>query len=216
VTDRLPHNLRSDALDNRERILDAARAVFATEGLHVPMREIARRAGVGPATLYRRFPTKEMLATEAFMDQMRACEVIVEEGLADPDPWHGFCLVIERTCELHARDRGFTAAFMSAFPNAMDFAASREYTLNVIAELARRAKAAGHLRPDFVLDDLILVLMANDGIHTTSPAGRVAASRRFAALAIQAFRASPDASPLPPAARLVPAPPIPRHTVDRR
>jgi AcrR family transcriptional regulator len=52
----LPQTLRSDALDNRERILGAARAVFAAEGLNVPMREIARRAGVGPATLYRRFP----------------------------------------------------------------------------------------------------------------------------------------------------------------
>ena len=68
MTDRLPHTLRSDARDNRERILDAARAVFAAEGLNVPMREIARRAGVGPATLYRRFPTKEMLVTEAFTD----------------------------------------------------------------------------------------------------------------------------------------------------
>jgi AcrR family transcriptional regulator len=90
VTDRLPHTLRSDALDNRDRILDAARAVFAAEGLNVPMREIARRAGVGPATLYRRFPTKEMLVTEAVTEQMYACHVIVDEGLADPDPWHGF------------------------------------------------------------------------------------------------------------------------------
>ena len=53
------------------------------------------------------------------------------------------------------------------------------------------------MRPDFVLDDLILALMANDGIHATSPAAPVAASRRFAALAIQAFQASPEASPLP-------------------
>ena len=63
VTGRLPHALRSDARDNRELILDAARRAFAAEGLDVPMREIARRAGVGPATLYRRFPTKEMLVT---------------------------------------------------------------------------------------------------------------------------------------------------------
>ena len=193
MTDRLPHTLRSDARDNRERILDAAREVFATEGLNVPMRQIARRAGVGPATLYRRFPTKELLATEAFAAQMRACQAIVDEGLADPDPWHGFCLVIEKICELHARNRGFTAAFMSAFPRAMDFAASRENTLNSAAELARRAKDAGHLRPDFVLDDLILVLMANSGIHAVSMSARVAASRRFAALAIQAFQASPEA-----------------------
>jgi hypothetical protein len=112
--------------------------------------------------------------------------------------------VIERICELHARNRGFTAAFMSAFPSAMDFAADREYALRSIAGLARRARDAGHLRPDFVLDDLILVLMANSGIHAASPAAAVAASRRFAALAIQAFQASAEASPLPPAPRLAP------------
>ena len=74
----------------------------------------------------------------------------------------------------------------------------REYAVNSVAELARRTKEAGHLRPDFILDDLILMIMANDGIHATSPATRVAASRCFAALAIQAFQASPEASPLPP------------------
>lgn len=189
VTDLLPHALRSDALDNRERILDAARAAFAAEGLAVPMREIARRAGVGPATLYRRFPTKEALATEAFADQLCACRDIVDEGLADPDPWHGFCLVIEKICELHARDQGFTAAFTAAFPNAMDLHADRHHALSSVAELSRRAKAAGRLRPDFVLDDLILMIMANGGIHAATPGARIAASRRFAALAIQAFRA---------------------------
>jgi len=76
---------------------------------------------------------------------------------------------------------------MSAFPNAMDFAADREYALTSIAGLARRARDAGHLRPDFVLDDLILMLMANSGIRATSPAAAVAALRRFASLAIQAF-----------------------------
>jgi hypothetical protein len=73
-------------------------------------------------------------------------------------------------CELHARNRGFAAAFRSAFPNAIDVVAGREYALNSVAKLARRAKKTGHLRPDFVLDDLIFVLMANDGIHATSPA----------------------------------------------
>jgi AcrR family transcriptional regulator len=209
VTGHLPQTLRSDARDNRDRILDAARAVFAAEGLNVPMREIARRAGVGPATLYRRFPTKEMLVTEALAGQMRACRAIVDEGLADPDPWHGFCLVIERICELHARHRGFSAAFMSAFPGAMDFAGDREYALRSIAGLARRAREAGRLRPDFVLDDLVLMLMANSGIRATSTAAAVAASQRFAALAIQAFQASPQAPPLPPAARLAPVVLIP-------
>jgi hypothetical protein len=58
--------------------------------------------------------------------------------------------------------------------------------------------------PDFVLDDVILIFMTNRGIRATSPAAAVAASRRFAALAIQALQASPEAGQLPPAARLAP------------
>ncbi|WP_181773762.1 TetR/AcrR family transcriptional regulator [Amycolatopsis pittospori] len=202
MTERLPQIARSDALDNRERILDAARVLFATEGLDVTMREVARSADVGPATLYRHFPTKEILATEAFADQMRVCHGVVHDGLEDPDPWRGFCSVIEKICELHARDRGFTAAFMSAFPGAIDFATDRDYALKAIAELARRAKETGKLRSDFVVDDLILMLMANGGIRAASPAAQVAASRRFAAFAIQAFRAAPKQTSLPPVARL--------------
>lgn len=202
VTDPLPRTLRSDALDNRKRILDAARVLFSADGLDVPMREIARRAGVGPATLYRHFPTKQILVADAFADQLRACRAIVDEGCADPDPWRGLCLVIERICELHARDRGFTEAFLSAFPGVSDVVAGREYTLKAVAGLAQRAKDAGRLRSDFVLDDLILVLMANKGIHATSTATQVMASRRFAGLVIQAFGACPQHAPLPPAARL--------------
>ena len=190
LSDHLPHALRSDALDNRERILAAARAAFAAEGLEVPMRAIAQRAGVAPATLYRRFPTKAILAAEAFADEMSGCHAILEEGLADPDPWHGFCCVIEQLYDLHARNQGFTAAFLSTFPGTLDLAADRRSALNSLAELMRRAKDAGQLRPDVVLDDLILMLMANRGLRAGSPAARVAASRRFAALTIQAFEVS--------------------------
>jgi AcrR family transcriptional regulator len=192
MTGRLPQALRSDSADNRERILAAARAIFAAEGLNVPMREIARRAGVGPATLYRRFPTREALVTEAFTEEAAACHAIVAAGLADPDPWHGFCLVIEKICELHARNRGFTAAFLSAFPDAVEVTAAREHALSSVAGLARRAQDAGRLRPDFVMDDLILLLMANRGIRATSPPAAAAASRRFAALAIQALQTAPE------------------------
>ncbi|MFE2996194.1 TetR/AcrR family transcriptional regulator [Nocardia sp. NPDC059246] len=210
MTARLPHTLRSDARDNRERILDAARAVFVTDGLEVPMRTIARRAEVGPATLYRHFPTKQMLVAEAFTDQMLACQTLVDEGLADPDPWHGFCLTLEKLCELQARDHGFTAAFMSTYPHAMDFTAIRTAALTGAAELIRRAKDTGRLRPDIVLDDLVLMIMANNGIQASTPAARIAASRRFAALMIQAFRTSPTSASLPPAPRLMPAMPGPK------
>lgn len=200
VTDRLPHKLRSDARDNRERILGAARALFAAEGLDVPMREIARRAGVGPATLYRRFPTKRTLVTEAFAEEMRGCQAVVDEGRADPDAWRGFCRMIERLCELHGRNQGFTDAFMAAGPDTVDFVAAREHAYRAVAEMAERAKATGHLRRDFVLDDLILMLAAHRGIRAASAAVQVTASRRYAALMIRAFQAPGKPSPEPASA----------------
>src|SRR3954468_13053332 len=152
MAERSPQMLRSDARDNRERVLEAARAAFAAEGLDVPMREIAQRAGVAPATLYRRFPTKAILAAEAFAAALSGCHAILDEGLADPDPWHGFRRVIEQLYELHARNQGFTAAFLSTFPGTLDLAADRRSALNSLTELVRRAKDAGRLRHDVVLD----------------------------------------------------------------
>ncbi|WP_326824135.1 TetR/AcrR family transcriptional regulator [Streptosporangium sp. NBC_01756] len=202
MTAQVVTKLRSDARDNRERILAVARAAFAAEGLDVPIREIARRAEVGVATVYRRFQTKEALLTEAFAEQLASCSAVVKEGLAAGDPWSGFCLVIEKLMEMHALDRGFARAFTSRLPQAVDFAAERDRTLRLLLELVRRAKEAGPLRGDFVLEDISLALMANEGIRAESPELRVAASRRFAALMIQSFRADPGLTPLPPAVRL--------------
>ncbi|NUS87682.1 MAG: TetR/AcrR family transcriptional regulator [Streptomyces sp.] len=197
--------MRSDARDNRARILDAARAVFGEEGLSAPMREIARHADVGPATLYRHFPTKQALIAQTFAEQRRACHAAVRDALADPDPWHGFRSLIEQICELHAHSRGFADAFMTAFPQAMDFAADRERILRAVGELARSAQESGRLRPGFVIDDLILMLMAHRGLQDTPSSTRVTASRRFAAYVIEGFRAAPETgspTPLPPAPRL--------------
>ncbi|MFF9488518.1 TetR/AcrR family transcriptional regulator [Streptomyces sp. NPDC014676] len=205
MTSHLPQTVRSDARDNRVRILDAARVVFGEGGLSAPMREVARHAGVGPATLYRHFPTKQALIVETFAEQRRACRAAVHDALADSDPWHGFRSLIERICELHAHSRGFADAFMAAFPEAMDFAADQQRTLRAVGELARRAQETGRLRPGFVVDDLILMLMAHRGLQDTSRAARLTASRRFAAYVIEAFRAAPETgapAPLPPAPHL--------------
>ncbi|WKG12053.1 hypothetical protein QX204_11535 [Nocardia sp. PE-7] len=94
---------------------------------------------------------------------------------------------------------------MAAYPHALDFAAIRNSSLTGAAELIRRAKDTGRLRPDIVVDDLVLMIMANNGIQAGTPAARIAASRRFAALMIQAFHASPTSVPLPPVPRLMPA-----------
>ncbi|WP_206306131.1 TetR/AcrR family transcriptional regulator [Streptomyces humi] len=191
MTADLPRTMRSDARDNRGRILDAARTVFGEAGLSAPMREVARHADVGPATLYRHFPTKQVLVAETFAEQRRACQAAVRDALADPDAWHGFRSLIERICELHAHSRGFADAFMTAFPEAMDFTADRERTLRAVGELARRAQESGRLRSDFVIDDLVLMLMAHRGLQDTPRAARITASRRFASYVIEAFRAAP-------------------------
>ncbi|WP_228004192.1 TetR/AcrR family transcriptional regulator [Amycolatopsis sp. YIM 10] len=206
MTAQVGTKLRSDARDNRARILTVARLAFAADGIDVPMREIARRADLGVATVYRHFATKDDLLAEAFAEQMVLCSTVVEEGLAASDPWEGFSLVIENMMVVHALDRGFARAFTSQLPRALDFAAERNRTLRRLLELVARAKKSGALREDFVLEDIGLALMANEGIRTEAPEMRVAASRRFAALMLQSFQAHPVAAPLPPAVRL----PLPR------
>jgi AcrR family transcriptional regulator len=206
VTAQVRAKLRIDARENRERILAAARAAFAAEGLDVPIREIARRAEVGVATVYRHFRTKEALLAEALTEQMASCSVLMEEGLAADDPWRGFSLVVERVMEVNALDRGFARTFTSRLPPAADLAEDRERPLRLLFELVRRAKEAGPLRSDFVVEDIVLALMANEGIRAESPQMRAAASRRFAALMLQSFQADPVLAPLPPPVRL----PLPR------
>jgi AcrR family transcriptional regulator len=198
MTDPLPRLLRSDALDNRDRLLEAARALFAELGLGVTMREIARRAGVGPATLYRRFPTKQDLVGAAFDDELRKCRGIVVAGASDPDAWRGFRSVIVGVSELNARNHAFVQAFTTDFPDAVDFAAHRAELLRLLARLARRAQDAGGLRSDFVLDDLVLILMAGRGISAAPVERRLIEARRFAAIAADGLRASDRLDSLPP------------------
>jgi AcrR family transcriptional regulator len=181
--------LRSDAQDNRDRILAAARTLFSERGLDVGMREVARHAEVGPATLYRRFPTKQSLIDEAFEVEMRTCRAIVEEGSADPDPWHGFTSVIERLTVLNVRNRGFVDAFLPLAPGSAAFAQHRRELLRILDGLATRAREQGALRPDFVIDDLVLMLLAGRGLGFASASRRDAAARRFAGLVIDSFRA---------------------------
>src|ERR1700712_1315559 len=83
--------LRVDAERNREKVVEAARAVFAEQGLDASTNEIARRAGVGVATLCRRFPTRDELVAAAFAEKMTAYREAIDQALGDPDSWHGFC-----------------------------------------------------------------------------------------------------------------------------
>jgi AcrR family transcriptional regulator len=189
--------LRADAERNRQRVITAARAVFAERGLDVPMEDIARHAGVGVATLYRRFPTRGDLIAGAFEAKMAAYADAGARALADPDPWAGFCGYIERVCAMQAEDRGFANVLTMTFPTAKQFEADRDRAYQGFIELVRRAQAAGRLRNDFVGEDLAMLLMANAGVIAGTADAAPGTWRRFAAYMIQAFSAG-TAAPLPP------------------
>src|SRR5687767_4321657 len=117
-TGQRPPSLRRDAERNRRRLLDAARQVFAELGLEAPLEEIARRAGVGIATLYRRFPTRSALIEALFVEQAEEYVRASEAALAADDAWEGFARFVERICEMQAEDRGFTDVLTATFPAA--------------------------------------------------------------------------------------------------
>ncbi|WP_027928404.1 TetR/AcrR family transcriptional regulator [Amycolatopsis benzoatilytica] len=192
--------LRTDAAQNRAQILAVAERAFETEGLGVSMSELARRAGLGVATVYRHFPTKADLVAEAFAEPMAACAGMLDEALADPDPWRGFCRVVEEMCAMQAGNNGFSAAIVAELPDQAGFAELRDQAMRGLARLIRRAQEAGALRADFVLSDVPLVLLANGGLRSAGE-NASAASRRLAGYLLQSFRAE-SAAPLPPAADL--------------
>jgi AcrR family transcriptional regulator len=179
--------LRVDAQDNRDRILAAARELFSEAGLGVSMRQIARRAGVGPATLYRRFPTKQDMVDEAFSLELQACREIVHAGCADPEPWCGFVSVVHGLIALNARNRGFVHAFTSTEVIQGEIAEHRRDLLRMLGRLARRAQDTGSLRADFTIDDLVLVLQAGRGIPSARSGADLA--HRFATIVVDGLRA---------------------------
>ena len=101
--------LRKDAERNRQRILAAARDLFATRGLEPNLNDIAHHAGVGVGTIYRRFSTKEELLEALFEDAMHQLADLAEEALRQPDSWQGFSWYMERMCEMTATDRGLNS-----------------------------------------------------------------------------------------------------------
>ena len=196
VTVSVPPILRADAERNRCRIVEAARAVFAEQGLDASMNEVARRAGVGVATLFRRFPTRDDLITATFADKMTAYANAIDDALADSDPWRGFCTYVERVCEMQAADRGFTDVLTLTFPTAKGFEAERNRSAAGFAELIERAKAAGRLRHDFAHQDLPMILMANAGVVTGTRDAAPDAWRRLVGYLLQACEIE-NAEPLP-------------------
>ncbi|ULH18165.1 TetR/AcrR family transcriptional regulator (plasmid) [Deinococcus sp. KNUC1210] len=183
-----PTDLRADAAENRQRIIDAARTAFAENGLQIPMDEIARRAGVGDATLYRRFPTREALIAECLAPRMAEYLAAIEEARALPDAWNGLCLFVEQACALQADDQGLTDVLSGTFPVHAALEAQHDQAYRGYVELIGRAQEQGTLRGDFVPGDLVLLLMANAGVVQATRDTAPKSWRRFVALLLDGFR----------------------------
>jgi AcrR family transcriptional regulator len=149
---------RADALRNRERIVTAAREMFTEFGPEVPLDEIARRAGVGNATVYRNFPDRDALVREVVCSVMDRTSEAAELALAETGDAFG---ALERFVHTAADERisALCPMIQTTFDqNHPDLEAARERVEQLVAALMDRAVRAGQLRPDIGVGDLMIVV----------------------------------------------------------
>ena len=168
--------LRKDAQRNREAILAAARELLA-ESADVPMCEIARRAGVGQATLYRNFPDRRNLAAALIVEHMEHTERLAAEHAGHPE---AFFVLIRNVVETMARFHALGELARQDACLGSELNRRRERLTELLQEPLASAKAAGRVRPDLTIDDVFLMLSMLKGAvnRADRPAVREAAAGR--------------------------------------
>lgn len=199
-----PRPRRSDARANRERLLVAASTAFAEAGLGVSVDEIASRAGVGMGTLYRHFPSKEALIAAVFEQRLDELADSARQALAVPDPWQGFCALIEHIVGLQHEDRGFKDVMAARFGDERNAEAARARVAPSIELLIRRAQAAGALRSEIGYEDVSVLLWATGEVVAATRDIAPGFWRRYVALVLDALRAPGAPGVAPP----LPLPPL--------
>jgi AcrR family transcriptional regulator len=194
--------LRADAKRNREKILATAGAVFAEKGVQASLDEIARRAGIGPGTLYRHFPSREALIREVFLDRRIETLVLLETAQQCEDPWTGLAGWVRDVSRMLATDRAFADVVVMG-EYSRDLGLLRKRTYDAMSTLVERTVSAGAIRPDFTVEDLVLLLLAVAGIAHRATVDAPAAVERFVALALDGYHDG-GTRPAPPAVRVFP------------
>ncbi|MFP5020405.1 TetR/AcrR family transcriptional regulator [Pseudonocardia phyllosphaerae] len=198
--------LRADAARNHRRIVEAAAAAFGTDGPDVALEEIARRAGVGVATLYRRFRTRDQLV-RAVLEEVFVEEI--EPTIADGTgaPWDDLTGSLTRAVDAIARRR--TILRLAREACAYDVESVQRYT-RALDRLLDRARDAGVVRPELTVRDLSAVLVmalavAGEGNDVAGPgsgaaqAACAAAGHRYLTLLLDGLRPGQPSLPVPPA-----------------
>jgi len=187
---------RKDVVRNRQRILDAAKELFAERGLGVTLHEIARHAGVGVGTIYRHYPDKAVLIDLLFEEQLEGMADLARQALEDPDPWHAVVWFHEQSLEVQSRDKGLKELLLG-MPDAPDRAVKLRQKLHPLAaQIIERAQAAGVVRPDCETQDFgVVQLMVGaviDAARDVSPD----LWRRYLTIALQGLRPATPPDPL--------------------
>ncbi len=160
--------LRRDAERNRQRILAAARTLIAERGLGVGYEEIAHEAEVGVGTVYRRFPSRDMLFEELFQDRVDAVVRIAEDALAVEDAWEALCQFMQRDFELQSSDRGLREFLLGHAGSTERRQRSGKRIQPLVAKIVERAQMAGRLREDVGLGDIEIILGMLGGLMDAS------------------------------------------------
>jgi AcrR family transcriptional regulator len=180
--------LRADARRNREKVLAAARAVFAEDGVDAQMDDVARRADVGVGTVYRHFPTKDALLN-ALTDELFAVVAVHTRNLLTvEDPWEAFTRAMWFSAEKTAGDRAFTEILTATRPGPPRTCAGKEDLYVTVGILMDRCKEAGVMRPDAMIDD-ISMLMCGIGSASKMEHQVPDAWRRHLAIMLDGLRA---------------------------
>jgi AcrR family transcriptional regulator len=184
--------LRRDAERNRERILEAAREAFAEDGLAVTLDEIARRAGVGVGTVYRRFPDKEQLIDALFEERIGEVVALAEAALRRDDAWEGLVSFLEGATALHACDRGLKEVTLSGTHGLERVGRARQLMFPLVTQLVERAQEQGTLRRDAAPTDLPLMLLMLGSLSECTREVAPDVWRRFLGILTDGLRAHRD------------------------
>ncbi|MBF4164022.1 TetR/AcrR family transcriptional regulator [Nocardioides acrostichi] len=194
--------LRKDAALNRERLLEAARELFAERGLSVTLNDIAHHAGVGVGTAYRRFSNKEEVIDALFEDQLVQLAAVAEECLAAPEAWAGLVSFLERSLEWQFGNLGLNELMNDASLGDERVADARRRIAPLIEQLVQRARDEGVVRPDLDQSDLIFVQLGLSAIMRASREIAPDLYRRYLSLFLDGIRAHRSGASILPAPAL--------------
>ena len=190
--------LRADAERNRQRILAAAAELFTERGLEPSLDDVARHAGVGVGTVYRRFPDKASLADALFDERIDALVALAEEAQAEPDAWAALVSFLERSAEILASNRGLRQILMFAAEGHDRGICARDRMRPAIESLIERAQADGQVRADLRPTDVPMIEFMVAAAAEYAWQVRPTVWRRYLALILDALRpASASGRPLP-------------------